>query len=71
MEKETRKPVTEKIMRRLIADSHRQQFAGVDYQVATFDMWQEWALTDDQLNEVQSSPDPGCECGFCGSADWR
>lgn len=59
-----------RITKRMIRRSHEAQFNGVDYQAIAFDIFQElpFAPTDDELNELQSSPDPGCDCGFCAKA---
>ena len=60
-------------IKRLVRQSHERQFNGEDYQAAAWDLLQglEPPPTDDELAEVESSPDPGCECGFCSTAPWR
>lgn len=65
-----RKPLQAQTLKRLLAESHRLQFNGADYQAVTNPMWQEWDMTEDQLAELETAPDPGCECGFC-TTEWQ
>lgn len=61
-----------RITRSMIAESHERQFNGQDWQAVAVDIWQ--ALengTEDEFNELATSPDPGCDCGFCETADWQ
>lgn len=55
----------------LLAESHRRQFNGEDYQAVQFDLHQRFPeISDDDLNGLGSTPEPGCECGFCATAEW-
>jgi len=70
--------MTAKQRQACIRESHRQQFAGRDYQQAAYDALGEVGATtaggpevsDDDLREIESSPDEFCECGFCQTAKW-
>ena len=61
------------LKKHLLAESHRRQFNGEDYQGVAIDIAEgnNIAFEDDAFTELQSSPDPNCECGFCAKADWR
>lgn len=55
----------------LLAESHRRQFNGEDYQAVQFDLHQRFPeISDDDLNGLGSAPTPGCECGFCANEKW-
>lgn len=60
-------------LKRLIAESHKRQFRGEDYQGVAIDLCEdvgiEWGSPEHQA--VESSPEPGCDCGFCKTAEWR
>lgn len=57
----------------MVRRSHEAQFNGADYQQISWEILQELKFepTQDEMNELNSSPDPGCECGFCATADWQ
>lgn len=57
---------------RAIRRSHELQFGGMDYQAAMWEVGQELEPppTHDEIIEIESAPDPGCNCGFCATADW-
>lgn len=59
--------------RRLLRESHKRQFNGEDYQGVAIDLSEENGITfeDDEHTELMSAPDPGCDCGFCATADWQ
>ena len=60
------------ITKKLIAESHRRQFEGEDWQAVAQDICDRYEdVTEDQFNELTYSPDPGCDCGFCAKAQWR
>lgn len=61
-------------LKRLLRESHQRQFNGEDWQKVAVD------LTPDDLpepereeifNKLSESPDPGCDCGFCATAEWQ
>jgi hypothetical protein len=62
-----------------VRESHRRQFEGEDYQQICWGFLnskaaQALGLTadhDDIWREVESSPQPTCECGFCEHAAWQ
>jgi hypothetical protein len=60
-------------------ESHNRQFNGEDYQRICWDLLNYSPLadrfgitadSDDVWSEVQSAPNPYCDCGFCETADW-
>lgn len=55
-----------------LAESHRRQFAGEDYQGVAIDLAETYDIDfdSDAYTKLQSSPDPGCDCGFCAKAPW-
>lgn len=61
-----------RITKRMIRASHEAQFNGVDYQKVAVEIAQGLPFdpTDDELGELESSPDPACDCGFCHRANW-
>lgn len=60
------------LKKRLIAESHRRQFSGEDYQAVAVDLWQGLDTeSEDDYNTLATAPDPGCECGFCKTAPWQ
>lgn len=56
----------------LLAESHRRQFNGEDYQAVAIDIAESNAIAfeDDDYTVLQSSPDPSCGCQFCATAEW-
>jgi hypothetical protein len=67
------KATESRITLNMIARSHKDQYDGVDFQRAAFDV--EWLLdfelTDEERAQLESSPDPSCPCSFCKNADFR
>lgn len=64
---------TEKQLKKhVLAESHRRQFNGEDYQGVAIDLAEthDFTFESDAFTQLQSSPDPGCECGFCATAPW-
>ena len=56
----------------LISESHRRQFDGEDYQAVAQDLCDRMANpTEEDYQALSTSPDPGCDCGFCATADWE
>ncbi len=59
----------------LLAESHRLQFHGVDWQEAANDTMSDVEgdeeAREELYKELSASPDPDCECGFCATAPWR
>ncbi len=64
--------VSEERLRRALRRSHERQFNGEDYQMVANEIAEELGIEweDDQYEELCSSPEPGCECGFCAHAAW-
>jgi hypothetical protein len=62
-----------KLTKSMLAESHRRQFNGEDYQGVSISIAESNGIKfeDDEYTELQSSPDPSCECGFCKTAPWR
>lgn len=62
-----------RITKAMLRRSHEAQFNGTDYQAIAWEIRQELSFdpNDDETNELQSGPDPSCECGFCASAAWE
>ena len=56
----------------LIAESHRRQFYGEDYQAVAIDIadQNEISYGSEDFTAFQSAPDENCQCGFCRTADW-
>ena len=56
----------------LLAESHRQQFAGADYQDVAIVIAEAHGIPfeSDDYAALQSAPDENCRCGFCATADW-
>lgn len=50
-----------------LAESHRRQFEGEDYQAVAIDLAER---TGRDYEDFDSSPDPECGCGFCEGAEW-
>jgi len=59
-------------MTRAIARSHERQFNGEDWQAVSIDIATKLGIKfeDDEYRQLNSSPDPGCDCGFCENAEW-
>lgn len=57
----------------MIRRSHEAQFNGVDYQRIAWEIVQGLKSTpnDYETAEIESGPDPDCDCGFCETADWQ
>ncbi len=57
----------------MLAESHRRQFAGEDWQAVSIEIAERAGIEfeDEEYTELNSSPDPGCECGFCATAEWQ
>lgn len=57
----------------LLAKSHERQFNGEDWQKVAIELAQAagFKVESDEYTELSSSPDPGCDCGFCATAPWR
>ncbi len=57
----------------LLRESHRRQFEGEDYQYVAISIAESngIAFESDEYTLLQSSPDPGCDCGFCATAGWQ
>ena len=60
------------LKKHLLAESHRRQFAGEDYQGVAIEIAEENGIefNDELFTELQSTPEPGYECGFCETAGW-
>ena len=55
-----------------LAESHRRQFEGEDYQAVAQDLCDRMdSPTKDDYLKLSSSPDPSCDCGFCKTAKWE
>lgn len=68
--------VTQEICRIIssrLKQSHKRQFNGEDWQFVANGLTED--LSDEMRKEVYnnlcSSPDPNCNCGFCATADWQ
>lgn len=57
----------------MLAESHRRQFHSEDYQLVAIEIADEHGIDyhSDDYTELMSSPDPGCDCGFCATAPWQ
>lgn len=62
-----------KLTKRMLAESHRRQFDGEDYQAVANGIAENSgiAFEDEEYTQLQSSPDPDCDCGFCKTAPWQ
>lgn len=55
-----------------LAESHRRQFHGEDWQTVATEIWQSMkSPTESDYHELCTGPDSGCECSFCKQADWE
>lgn len=59
-------------LNRLIAESHRRQLTGEDYQAVAQDLCIEhkFDFESDEYTQLQSAPDPGCRCVTCSAFAW-
>ncbi len=56
---------------RHLQESHERQFHGEDWQAVAQDICDGLPeATEENFLFLSSSPDPGCDCGFCAAADW-
>lgn len=64
---------TTTLPKHLIAESHRRQFEGEDYQAVANDIAERAGIKfeDEAYKTLSTSRDPGCDCGFCATADWQ
>ena len=62
-----------KSLNQLIAQSHRQQFEGEDYQAAAIGIADEngIAYESDAYTSLMSNPSPDCTCTFCRTAPFE
>jgi hypothetical protein len=62
-----------KNMAPLIAESHRRQFAGEDYQYVAIGIAESNGIKfeDEEYTQLQSAPDPNCGCQFCTTAPFE
>jgi hypothetical protein len=57
---------------RHMQESHRRQFDGDDWQAVAPDICDGIpGATEEDFLSLTSSPDPGCDCGFCVLAQWQ
>jgi hypothetical protein len=70
----------DQIVRGWVMSSHRRQFRfNTDYQRISWEFLNspqadELGLTADDeeiWQQVETSPHPDCDCGFCATADWQ
>ncbi|MEI9999070.1 MAG: hypothetical protein WDO13_07820 [Verrucomicrobiota bacterium] len=55
-----------------LQESHRRQFDGEDWQAVAQDICDGIpGATEEDFIFLSSSPDPGCDCGFCAATEWR
>lgn len=73
-------PLTENRLRALMAESHRRQFEdSEDYQAVAHDIANRDSVqlnpdTEDGADawrDLESEPNPDCDCKFCKTADFR
>ncbi len=62
-----------KVTKPMLRESHCRQFAGEDYQYVAIGIAESNGIPfdGDDYAALQSSPDPGCDCGFCATAKWH
>jgi hypothetical protein len=60
-------------LNRALRRCHERQFAGEDWQAVAIDAWNEFGSPDgdEVFNFLTSTPDHGCDCGFCAHAAWQ
>jgi len=68
-----RKMDPESIIKRRLKESHERQFNGEDYQAVAIDLTDDIDdnIREEVFNELSTTPDPYCDCGFCEKAPWR
>jgi len=56
----------------LMAESHRRQYAGEDYQAVAIDLATGAGIKPEspEYLDLESAPAPGCECSFCKTTEW-
>lgn len=61
------------LVERRMKQSHKRQFNGEDWQAVASGLTDDVpeSLREEAFAALSSSPDPGCECGFCATADWQ
>jgi hypothetical protein len=61
------------LLRSTLAESHRRQFGGEDYQGVAAELCEAggFEFESDEHVKLESGPDPDCECGFCATAAWQ
>lgn len=60
------------VKKHLIAESHRRQFHGEDFQKVAHDLAERIPNpTEEEYDLLCESPEPGCDCGFCATAPWE
>lgn len=66
------KTIENRVTKQMIRRSHERQFNGEDWQGVAVDIWSQIPNgTEDEFTELTHGPDPGCDCGFCGTAPWE
>jgi hypothetical protein len=62
-----------KVTKGMLRESHRRQFEGEDYQLVAIGIAEAngIAFESGDYTTLQSSPHPGCDCGFCATAEWQ
>jgi hypothetical protein len=65
--------ISNESMKKLLQESHRRQFAGEDYQYVAISIAENNRISFESNDyiELQSAPDPNCDCGFCATANWQ
>ena len=68
----TKDYIVGKLLRSSLAESHRRQFNGRDYQGVAIDLCQAYGFEfeSEEHIKLESSPSPECDCGFCETAKW-
>lgn len=56
----------------MLRESHERQFKGEDWQGIAADLSDhlDGDEREELFNLLSTSPDPGCDCGFCKTAEW-
>lgn len=59
-------------LQHLIAESHRRQLAGEDYQAVAIDLADEagYEYESSEFGQLQSMPAESCGCATCRVAEW-
>jgi hypothetical protein len=61
-----------RVTRAMLRLSHERQFNGEDYQAVAIDLLASIKDgTEEELKELEASPEPECKCGFCAGAEWQ